>query len=135
MNILQSIPEVLGLTGSWVEKGGSYWMEPEALGPRAVTELLNMRDARFITITATELPDKGGIRMDYHWDIEGKMLTFVFTVRNNKTESIYDLCEGANWIEREVHEYFAIDFAGREYEPLFLREGDKMGVNLREEDE
>ena len=50
-----------------------------------------------------------------------------------KIETIYDLCEAADWIEREVHEGFAIDFIGREYEPLLLRQGDKPGVNLREE--
>ncbi len=39
-------------------------------------------------------------------------------------ESIYDLCEAVDWIEREIHEGFAIDFTGREYEPLLLRQGD-----------
>jgi len=44
-----------------------------------------------------------------------------------------DICEAADWIEREIHEEFALDFLGREYEPLLLRVGDKPGVNLREE--
>ena len=42
-------------------------------------------------------------------------------------------CEAADWIEREVHEGFAIDFTGRVYEPLLLRAGATAGVNLREE--
>jgi len=37
-----------------------------------------------------------------------------------------------DWIEREVYEGFAVDFLGREYEPLLLRAGDKLGVNLHE---
>lgn len=135
MSNLESIPDAFGLGGAWVEKGGSHWMTPEALGPREVTEIMNARDGRFITITATELADHDGIRMDHHWDLDGELLTFTFTFQDNKIDSIYDLCEAANWIEREIHEYFAVDFIGREYEPLFLREGDKPGVNLREEDE
>jgi Ni,Fe-hydrogenase III component G len=38
-----------------------------------------------------------------------------------------------DWIEREIHEGFGLDFLGREYEPLLLRQGDTPGVNLREE--
>ncbi len=56
----------------------------------------------------------------------------VSCIAGNSIESIFDLCEAADWIEREIHEGFAIDFTGREYEPLLLREGDKPGVNLRE---
>ena len=48
-------------------------------------------------------------------------------------ESIYDICEAADWIEREVHEGYALEISGREYAPLLLRPGDKLGVNLREE--
>ena len=44
-----------------------------------------------------------------------------------------DLCEAADWIEREIHEEYRIEFTGRDYEPLLLREGRICGVNLREE--
>jgi hypothetical protein len=54
-----------------------------------------------------------------------------FQLAGNSIESIYDLCEAVDWIEREIHEGFAIDFTGREYEPLLLRQGDTPGVNLR----
>jgi len=37
-----------------------------------------------------------------------------------------------DWIEREIHEEYAIEFTGRAYEPLLLRAGDAAGVNLRE---
>jgi NADH:ubiquinone oxidoreductase subunit C len=43
------------------------------------------------------------------------------------------MCEAADWIEREIHEEYGIEFTGREYEPLLLRAGDTPGVNLREE--
>jgi hypothetical protein len=37
-----------------------------------------------------------------------------------------------DWIEREIHEEYSLDFTGREYEPLLLRRGDTTGVNLRD---
>jgi NADH:ubiquinone oxidoreductase subunit C len=79
------------------------------------------------------LPAGEGFRLEYHWDLDGQMLGFPYRLSGNSIESIYDLCEAADWIEREVHEGFAVDFLGRDYEPLLLRPGDKLGVNLREE--
>ena len=38
-------------------------------------------------------------------------------------------------LEREIHEYFAIEFTGRECAPLFLRPGTQPGINLHKEDE
>jgi hypothetical protein len=135
MNTLESIPAELELTETWEQKGGSYWLAPAALDVRKMAYLMTLRKARFITITAIELPEQDGLVMDYHWDLDGQLLTFELRVENNQVDSIYGLCEAADWIEREIHEYFAIDFIGREYEPLMLRAGDKMGVNLHEEEE
>ncbi len=133
--VAENLRDSLGLGGTWEERGGSYWTTPDNTSPRAMAATMLAHGARFITITAIQLPDDGGIRLHYHWDLEGKVFTFTFAIQNSATESIYDLCEAANWIEREIHEYFAVDFAGRECEPLFLRPGQEPGVNLHEEDE
>ena len=82
------------------------------------------------------MPGDEGFRLEYHWDLQGLLLGVPFQIAGKspesaKIDSIYDLSEAADWIEREVHEGFAIDFTGREYEPLMLRPGDKPGVNLR----
>ena len=60
------------------------------------------------------------------------MLGFSFPLAGKSIESIFDLTEAADWIEREIHEEYTLDFTGREYEPLFLRQGETMGVNLRD---
>ena len=132
MTSLESIPETLGIHEPWVEKGGVHWLQPGKLTVRELAKAMNALHARFITITAYELPKDEGLRLEYHWDLDGQLLGFPFLLAGNTIESIYDLCEAVDWIEREVHEGFAIDFAGREYEPLLLRPGDKLGVNLRE---
>ena len=129
---LDSITEMLGITEPWIEKGGAYWLP---LGSRSVRELakaMNSLHARFVTITAYQLPKEEGFRLEYHWDLDGQLLGFSFPLADKSIESIYDLCEAADWIEREIHEGFAIDFTGREYEPLLLRQGDMPGVNLRD---
>jgi len=132
MTTIESIPERLQIAEQWVEERGVNWLATGALNVRQVAAMMNEVHARFVTITAIELPGGQGLRLDYHWDLDGQLLGFPFYISGNSIESIFDLCEAVDWIEREVHEGFAIDFAGREYEPLLLREGDKPGVNLHE---
>jgi hypothetical protein len=139
MNIVESVPgaienaaQNLGVESDWVQKGGVYWFTSQQMDVRELATAMNAIHARFVTITATELPGNDGFRLEYLWDLGGKLLGFTFHISGNSIDSIYDLCEAVDWIEREVHEGFAIDFLGREYEPLLLRPGDKLGVNLRE---
>ncbi len=114
------------------EKNGVYWFHYEDLNVRELAKAMNAVQARFVTITAYELPKNEGFRLEYHWDLAGRLLGFTFNLKGNEIESIYDLCEAVDWIEREVHEGFGIVFTGRKYEPLLLRENDAAGVNMRE---
>jgi hypothetical protein len=137
MNTLESLLTKLGSTQQWVEKGGVHWLDPGALSVRELCLEMTVAHARFITITAYQLPGTEGIRLEYHWDLDGQLLGFPFLIQGDsgespKIESIYDLSEAVDWIEREIHEEYAIEFTGREYEPLLLRQGDALGVNLRE---
>ena len=133
MSIAESTLEDFVSAAPWIEKGGVHWSTSTDLNVRQVAKAMNALKARFITITAYQMPGEEGFRMEYHWDLDGKLLGFPFQLPGNSIESIYDLCEAVDWIEREIHEGFAIDFVGREYEPLLLRQGDTPGVNLREE--
>ncbi len=118
------------LTGD--DSGGIRWFSPCSLNVRELAAAMKECNARFVTITATQLPREEGMAFDYIWDLDGQLMGFVFCRTDNSMESIYDLCEAADWIEREIHEEFAVNFTGREYEPLLLRLGNKVGVNLRE---
>ncbi|MDR3763906.1 MAG: NADH-quinone oxidoreductase subunit C [Acidobacteriota bacterium] len=135
MTTLETIPSELAVTTSWESKGGSQWLASDALEVRKMAEVMMAHQGRLLTITATQLPEDGGMTLDYHWDLDGTLLTFAFVVENNQVASIFDLCEAADWIEREIHEHYGIEVTGREYEPLLLRAGDKMGVNLHEEED
>lgn len=124
--------ETLELVEPCTEDNGTYWFDYENLNVRDLARAMNAVQARFVTITAYQLPREEGFRLEYHWDLAGRLLGFTFNLAGNSIESICDLCEAVDWIEREVHEGFGIVFTGREYEPLLLRAGDAGGVNMRE---
>jgi len=137
MTLLDTLPQKLGSTEQWTESGGVHWLNPGPLSLHDLCMEMIAARARFITITAYQLPKDEGIRLEYHWDLAGQLLGFPFLLKANpgenpKIESIYNLTEAVDWVEREIHEEYAVDFTGRDYEPLLLREGDKLGVNLRE---
>jgi NADH:ubiquinone oxidoreductase subunit C len=130
---VESIPMTLAKPEAFSEIGGVFWYGDSGLNVREVARAMNAIGARFITVTTYELPANGGFRLEYHWDSMGTLLGFTFPISGNTIESVYDLCEAVDWIEREVHEEYRIDFTGREYEPLLLREGGACGVNLQKE--
>jgi NADH:ubiquinone oxidoreductase subunit C len=133
MNTVEIAPEELATAEPYEEIGGVYWFKYDGLNVRELAKAMNAVQARFVTITAYQLPKDEGFRMEYHWDLAGRLLGFKFNLAGNTIESIYDLSEAVDWIEREVHEEYGIVFIGREYEPLLLRKGDTLGVNMREE--
>ena len=132
MNTIEITAELLGLSEPYIEDHGVYWFSYEGLTVRELARAMNAVRARFVTITAYELAKNEGFRLEYHWDLAGRLLGFTFNLTSNSIESIYDLCEAVDWIEREVHEEYGIEFAGRQCEPLLLRNGDTPGVNMRE---
>jgi NADH:ubiquinone oxidoreductase subunit C len=132
MSSLESISARVGISKPWVEMGGVQWLALDAARVRKLAKTMNDIHARFITITAYQLPKDEGFRLEYHWDLKGELLGFSIQLAGKSVESIFDLTEAADWIEREIHEEYGIDFTGREYEPLLLRQGETLGVNLRD---
>jgi NADH:ubiquinone oxidoreductase subunit C len=132
MTSLETVQQKLGSPEPGQEIRGAYWFNPGAKSVREVAQAMNELGARFITITAYQLPGAEGFRLEYHWDLQGQLLGIPFQIAGNTIDSIFDLSEAVDWIEREIHEEYAIEFAGRAYEPLLLRKEDAIGVNLRE---
>jgi hypothetical protein len=124
----------LGLGEGWKWDKGSWWLTlPDQADVRATAEHMVQLQARFVAITAIERPDKE-IRLDYQWDLDGKLLSFVSATSARQIPTIADLCPAADWVERETHEYFSVEFTGRETtKPLMTRAGDPLGINLHKE--
>ena len=138
MTALEPILQKLGGTAAAPElRNGVLWIDPGANGVRAVATAMKEGGARFITITAYQLPSNEGFRLEYHWDLNGQLLGVPFATapgpNGTAIDSIFDISEAVIWIEREIHEQYIIAFTGRPYEPLLLKPGAKLGVNLREE--
>lgn len=101
----------------------------EEFDPRKVALSLRQRGARFVTMTAVLAEE--GVTLMYHWDIEGELLT-VRTACSGEAVSIADILPAADWVEREIHDYYAVEFAGRAATPpLMLRAGDAPGLFSR----
>jgi NADH:ubiquinone oxidoreductase subunit C len=65
----------------------------------------------------------------YHWDIGGIVHTLITTTRHARIASISPICPAANWIEREIHDYFGVRFDDHgDLSPLVLRSGDDPGL-------
>jgi Ni,Fe-hydrogenase III component G len=132
MNNIDDLAMELKVTDISTDISGVKWFTTGSLKLRELVPVLNRVGARFVTITANELPMNQGFCLEYLWDLNGQLVGFPFYPSSKALPSIYDICEAADWIEREIHEEYSIDFAGRMYEPLLLRDNDQIGVNLHE---
>lgn len=132
MSLVEELVEQLRIRDTWTDASDVTWFATGNVDLRELATWLTLAGARFVTITATELPRDEGFCLEYLWDWNGQLLGFAFYLSGKSLPSIYDISEAADWIEREIHEEFGIEFTGRVYEPLLLREGDTVGVNLHE---
>lgn len=124
----QDISSLLATSQPWREAEDGFWLDDPDLDVERMSLRLLEAGARLATITAMPAPD-GEARLIYHWDIEGTLFNIGALTRAGKIPSIAPGCPAADWIEREVNDYFAVVFTGREnLAPLVLRQGDRPGV-------
>lgn len=132
MNLINELLAQFQITDFSQDASGVTWFTTGSLNLRDLAAFLEQMEARFVTITANELPRGEGFCFEYLWDFDGRLYGFPFYPPEKAMPGISDICEAADWIEREIHEEYAIEFTGREYEPLLLRAGERPGVNLHE---
>jgi NADH:ubiquinone oxidoreductase subunit C len=93
-----------------------------------MASLFMEKGARLITIVA-QPSQNGEFQIQYHWDLNGTIAHLSTETRAGEIASIAGICPAANWIEREIHDYYGIQFSGREtLTPLILRNGDPPGL-------
>jgi NADH:ubiquinone oxidoreductase subunit C len=112
-------------------KRDGYWAVLPDLDVRAMAELMLANGVRLITLTA--MPDvSGGLRVMYHWDVEDALVNISTTVTGGSIPTISDLLPAADWVEREIRDYYALEFEGRAETPtLMLQDGDEPGLFSR----
>lgn len=91
-----------------------------------VTGYLYMTEG-FRFIIATALHTKKGFEIHYHFskDDAGLILNIhvILDKDNPRIESLSNLFNASNWIEREMHELFGIDFLNHPNQEKLLSEG------------
>ncbi len=104
-----------------------WWLEDPDLNVERMAQVFTKAGARLVTMTAIPVSDLE-CRVAYHWDLKNQLVNFITSTRKGSLPSIADVCPAANWIEREIHDYFAVNFSGREMPPLVLRKNDLPGI-------
>lgn len=99
-------------------------IHPSALVPMA-GHLYNSMGFRFIIASA--LHTKRGFEIYYHFSLDqtGLILNLLVILDPHKpeVESLSNMFEATNWIEREMHELFGIDFLNHPNLDQLLSEG------------
>jgi Ni,Fe-hydrogenase III component G len=125
---LETLRTQLGHHQPWEKREDGWWLVDPRLDVQGMADLLVQAEARLVTITARPAPG-GECRLAYHWDVQGELHTLVTTTHEGSVASIVAICPAADWIEREIHDYFAVDFLGRQdLRPLVLRPDDPPGL-------
>ena len=114
---------------SWEKRSDGWWLETRDMDVEKMAHLMTEAKARLVTITAYEVSN-GEFRIIYHWNLEGQMLNMVTMTDKGSIPSIAMIHLASDWIEREIHDYFAVQFTGRELAPLFLHPEDSPGIFL-----
>ena len=113
-------------------KLGAKWKEPskKRIYPEIKREkllegisfLFKDLGARFITATGLDTPE--GINILYHFSLDKEdiivSLRVVLDREKPEVDSITSLVKGAEWIEREIHEFLGVNFIGHPKLTRFL---------------
>ena len=101
------------------------WIEEKRVKPKEFKkEIGKLKDFRLITISA--LDSRGCYHLLYHFDIGGiKTLKVLIPEKNPAIPSIIDVFPSAEFYEREIHDFFDIEFKGnpRLHLKMFLPDG------------
>ena len=99
-------------------------IDPGSL-PAVANYLYKTADFRFIIASA--LHTKRGFEIHYHFshDASGLILNVhvILEKENPQIESLSNMFSASNWIEREMHELFGIDFINHPNQEKLISEG------------
>ncbi len=86
-------------------------------------EIEKLKNSRLITISAIDKGDS--FRLLYHFDLNGiKTFKVKLPEKNPIIQTITDIFPSAEFYEREIHDFFGIEFEGnpRLHEKMFLHD-------------
>ncbi len=87
------------------------WLVAPDLDILAAARRLAACEATLSTVSAIDLSD-GETELIYHYRLGSKALNLKTRTHQNTTASIAPVCRAAEWIEREIHDLYAVVFTG-----------------------
>ena len=106
------------------EKRAAITIKPDVI--LKVAEYL-YKDAGFRFIIASALHTKRGFEIHYHFSLDKTPLILnihvILDKENPQIESLSNMFNASNWIEREMHEILGIDFINHPNQEKLISEG------------
>jgi NADH-quinone oxidoreductase subunit C len=93
------------------EHGDSLWMAAPTLDVEAMAREMKALNYRLITITGRARED-GETTLIYHYAQRSQYVSFTTCTHGGAIASVTPTLRMASWFEREIHDFFAVEFIG-----------------------
>jgi NADH:ubiquinone oxidoreductase subunit C len=87
------------------------WMTAPNIDVLALAKVMHEREGRLSTVTAVCRKD-GETELIYHYMLEGEAINVRARTRGKTIASVAPVTKAAEWIEREIHDFFGVSFEG-----------------------
>jgi NADH-quinone oxidoreductase subunit C len=94
-----------------VEHADGLWVSAPELDVEAMAREMKALGYRLITMTAQARED-GETQIIYHYAQRSQYVSFTTCSRGGAIPSVTPTLRMASWIEREIHDFFAVEFIG-----------------------
>jgi len=109
-DLVARLPAIAG-AAEVVERGGSLWISAPQLDVEAMAREMKALGYRLITMTGRAREDCE-TTIIYHYAQLDQYVSFTTSTRGGAIQSITPTLRMASWIEREIHDFFAVQFIG-----------------------
>lgn len=107
-------------SGKILRAADGIWMDAPKLDVTCMAASLLELEARLSTVTAVALED-GETELIYHFVVGCTALNIKVCTHENAIPSITPFMPAADWIEREIHDLYAVEFLGHPRLERFIR--------------
>ena len=90
---------------------GEWWLSSAELDVQAMARLMLALGAPLGTMTGVML-EGGETAVLYHYTLGATAINFKTRTHDNRLPSITPITRAANWIEREIHDLYRVEFVG-----------------------
>lgn len=112
--------DALADNGTLIQALDGWWLDAPDLDVTRMAALANDLGMRLSTMTGFVLED-GETQLIYHFVSGSTVLNVRVQTERNSIQSIAPIVPAANWIEREIHDLYGVEFIGHPHLERFIR--------------